>query len=101
MTERRDDVLYLTLNRPDQYNALSEDMLGALQSAFDGCAEDAALRAVVIAGAGKAFCAGHDLKQMRSHDGDRAYYQQLFERCGRVMRSEEHTSELQSLMRIS
>ncbi|MDN5843060.1 MAG: enoyl-CoA hydratase [Alcaligenaceae bacterium] len=87
MAERRDDVLFLTLNRPDQYNALSEDMLAALQSALDGCAEDAALRAVVIAGAGKAFCAGHDLKQMRSHDGDRAYYQQLFERCGRVMQS--------------
>lgn len=87
MAERRDDVLFLTLNRPDQYNALSEDMLDALQSAFDGCTEDAALRAVVLAGAGKAFCAGHDLKQMRSHDGDRAYYQQLFERCGRVMQS--------------
>lgn len=85
--ERREDVLTLRLNRPDQFNALSEDMLTALQAEFDRCVEDAALRVVVLAASGKAFCAGHDLKQMRSHAGDRAYYQRLFEQCGRLMQS--------------
>lgn len=87
LAERRDDVLTLTLNRPDQFNALSEAMLDALQARFDACRDDAALRAVVLAARGRAFCAGHDLKQMRSHEGDQDYYQTLFRRCGRVMQS--------------
>jgi enoyl-CoA hydratase/carnithine racemase len=88
--ERYEDVLTLTLNRPDQFNALSEEMLGALQAEFDRCVDDDALRVVVLAAAGKAFCAGHDLKQMRGHAGDQAYYQQLFEQCARVMQSIAH-----------
>lgn len=87
LAERRDDVLTLTLNRPDQFNALSEAMLDALQARFDACRDDAALRAVVLAAQGRAFCAGHDLKQMRGHEGDRDYYRALFQRCGRVMQS--------------
>ncbi len=78
------DVVTLTLNRPAQFNSLSEELLAALQEALDGIADDASLRAVVIAGAGKAFCAGHDLKQMRAnHDKD--YMRRLFRQCGRVM----------------
>lgn len=88
--ERHEDVLTLTLNRPDQFNALSEEMLAALQAEFDRCADDSAVRAVVLAASGKAFCAGHDLKQMRSHAGDQAYYRQLFEQCGRLMQSIVH-----------
>ncbi|MBV6272621.1 enoyl-CoA hydratase [Alcaligenaceae bacterium CGII-47] len=88
--ERHEDVLTLKLNRPDQFNALSEEMLAALQIEFDLCAEDVALRAVVLAAEGKAFCAGHDLKQMRSHAGDQAYYQRLFEQCGQLMQSIVH-----------
>lgn len=88
--ERHEDVLTLTLNRPDQFNALSEEMLAALQAEFDYCADEPAVRVVVLAAAGKAFCAGHDLKQMRSHAGDQAYYQQLFEQCGRLMQSIVH-----------
>jgi enoyl-CoA hydratase/carnithine racemase len=87
LADRHDDVLTLTLNRPDQFNALSEDMLDALQARFDACREDTALRAVVLAARGRAFCAGHDLKQMRSHEGDADYYRELFTRCGRVMQS--------------
>lgn len=87
LSERRNDVLTLTLNRPDQFNALSEDMLDALQAQLDACAQDTALRAVVLAGRGRAFCAGHDLKQMRTHAGDRDYYLDLFTRCGRVMQA--------------
>ena len=80
-------ILTLTLNRPDQFNALSEEMLAALQARFDACRDDADLRVVVLAASGRAFCAGHDLKQMRGHAGDRDYYRDLFGRCGRLMQS--------------
>jgi enoyl-CoA hydratase/carnithine racemase len=78
------DVVTLTLNRAAQFNCLSEELLAALQHALDDIATDTSLRAVVIAGAGKAFCAGHDLKQMRANH-DKAYMQRLFRQCGRVM----------------
>lgn len=83
---RSDDgaVATLTLNRPSQFNALSTEMLCELQGALDAIAEDTSVRVVVMAGAGKAFCAGHDLKQMRgNHDKD--YMRRLFAQCGRVM----------------
>ena len=81
-----DGVATLTLNRPAQYNALSEDLLKSLQSELDRIARDDALRIVVIAANGKAFCAGHDLKEMRASD-DRAVHRALFDRCGRMMLS--------------
>jgi enoyl-CoA hydratase/carnithine racemase len=77
-------VVTLTLNRPMAFNALSEDLLGALQAALDRVAAHDAVRAVVIAGAGKAFCAGHDLKEMRA-EPSLGYYQRLFAMCGRMM----------------
>lgn len=86
---RRDDhngVTTLTLSTPKSFNALSEEMLTALQSALDAIAEDESVRCVVLAAEGKAFCAGHDLKQMRANP-DKAYYQALFARCGEVMQS--------------
>ena len=58
-------VRTLTLNRPRQFNALSSAMLAALQAELDAVAADPAVRVVVLAAAGKAFCAGHDLKEMR------------------------------------
>jgi enoyl-CoA hydratase/carnithine racemase len=79
-----DGVATLTLNRPRQLNALSEAMLGELQAALDAIAGDAGVRVVVIAGAGPAFSAGHDLKEMRARP-DKAYYQELFTRCSRMM----------------
>jgi enoyl-CoA hydratase/carnithine racemase len=79
-----DGVATLTLNRPDQFNSLSEELLDELQSALDHIAADSAVRVVVIAGAGKAFCAGHDLKQMRANHR-KEYMQDLFRRCGRMM----------------
>ena len=79
-------VLTLTLNRPDQFNSLSEEVLEALQQALDEAAQDEALRCVVIAATGRAFCAGHDLKQMQSNR-DQGYYQKLFAQCGRLMQS--------------
>ena len=74
----------LTLNRPKQYNALSEAMLSALQEALDDIGEDESARVVVLAGAGKAFCAGHDLKEMRAKP-DQEYYRRLFKQCSRMM----------------
>ena len=77
-------VIRLTLNRPQSFNALSEGMLGALQDAFDDVARDDHARVVVLAAAGRAFCAGHDLKEMRA-EPSLGYYQALFERCTKMM----------------
>lgn len=77
-------VVTLTLNDPARFNALGSDMLAALQQALDSIAGDASVRAVVLAGAGKAFCAGHNLKDMAQHP-ELAWYQQLFAQCSRVM----------------
>ncbi|MDH6169874.1 enoyl-CoA hydratase/carnithine racemase [Variovorax boronicumulans] len=79
-------VVTLTLTRPASCNALSEGMLGALEEALGDIAADETVRAVVIAAEGKAFCAGHDLKEMRA-EPSLGYYQQLFERCGAMMLS--------------
>jgi enoyl-CoA hydratase/carnithine racemase len=74
----------LVLNRAATFNALSDDMLAALQAALDFVANDATARLVVIAAEGKAFCAGHNLKDMRAHP-ELAYYQKLFAQCTRMM----------------
>ena len=74
----------LTLDRPAAFNALSEGMLAALQAALDRVAVDESARVVVIAASGKAFSAGHDLKQMRA-EPSQAYYEALFAQCARVM----------------
>ncbi|MYH70534.1 MAG: enoyl-CoA hydratase, partial [Gammaproteobacteria bacterium] len=79
-------IATLTLNRPRQYNALSEEMLITLQDALENVAGDETVRVVVIAANGKAFCAGHDLKEMRSSE-DRAFHQALFDRCGTMMQT--------------
>ena len=79
-------VVTLTLNRPQSFNALSEEMLGALQAALDALKADDGLRAVVLAANGKAFCPGHNLKEMRERP-ELAYYQDLFQRCSRLMMS--------------
>jgi enoyl-CoA hydratase/carnithine racemase len=78
-------VVHLTLNRPQQFNALSEELLAELDGELERIASDRAARVVVIAGAGKAFCAGHDLKQMRANPR-LEYYQKLFADCARIMR---------------
>lgn len=74
----------LTLNRPDQFNALSEEMLDELQTALSDIAGDDSIRVIIIAGAGKAFCGGHDLKEMRSRP-DEEYYRFLFNKCSAMM----------------
>jgi len=79
-----DGVTTLTLNRPKKYNALSDDMLDALQDAFDAIAGDETVRVVIIRAEGKAFCAGHDLKEMRANPSA-GYYETLFGKCSRMM----------------
>lgn len=84
ISERKNGVETLTLNRPAQYNALSEELLDDLGRALDRIAADDSVRVVILGAAGKAFCAGHDLKQMRAHRS-RAYQLALFAKCSRVM----------------
>lgn len=82
-------IFTLTLNRPAQFNALSEAMLDALQNALDSLAPDA--RVVVIEARGKAFCAGHDLHEMRAHadaeSGGEQWQRDLFKKCSRFMQT--------------
>jgi enoyl-CoA hydratase/carnithine racemase len=77
-------VLTLTLNRPSAFNALSEELLAGLQLEFARTAQDTSVRVIVLAAAGKAFCAGHDLKQMRA-EPSLDYYQKLFRQCSDMM----------------
>ncbi|MBT4774074.1 MAG: enoyl-CoA hydratase [Rhodospirillaceae bacterium] len=81
-----DGVTTLSLNRPDELNALSEGMLATLQLELDDIADDRSVRVVVLEGAGRAFCAGHNLKQMRANYS-LAYQQELFATCSKMMQS--------------
>ena len=89
--ERHDTgaVTRLVMNAPERLNALSDEMLAALHTSLDEIANDRSIRAVIISGNGKAFCAGHDLKQMttgrQAEDGGRAYFKDLFDRCAAMM----------------
>ena len=77
-------VVRITLNDPQRFNALGAEMLVALQQALDAVAADASARVVVLAAQGKAFCAGHNLKDMAANP-QLAYYQQLFAQCSKMM----------------
>jgi len=91
MIDRSDTgaVARLTLSAPERLNALSDAMLAALMAEFDALQGQPHIRAVIIAGAGKVFCAGHDLKEMTAGrdapDGGQAYFADLFGRCAAVM----------------
>jgi enoyl-CoA hydratase/carnithine racemase len=86
LREDSNGVTTLRMNRPAQFNALSEAMLAALADAFAAITADASVRCVILAGAGKAFCAGHDLREMRAQPSF-AYYKALFTRCCEVMQA--------------
>ena len=89
--ERNDknSVAYILLNSPDTLNSLSDEMLGALTTELENLKNDTKIRAVVLEGAGKAFCAGHNLKEMtkgrNAEDGGKAYFLDLFKRCAKMM----------------
>lgn len=82
-------VARLTLNSPQNFNALSTEMIAMLSAELQQIAQDDGIRAVILSGHGKAFCAGHDLRQMQASradpDGGKAAYQTLFERCAQMM----------------
>lgn len=82
-------IATLTLNRGERLNPLSSAMLAALQAELDLLAEDPSARVVVLAGAGRHFCAGHDLREMRAH-ADKAWQKALFQQCSKVMLSLVH-----------
>ncbi len=82
--ERDGGIVKLTLNRGEKFNPLSEEMLAVLQTELDAIAKDATARLVILAANGKAFCAGHDLKQMRASPSA-AYYKKLFGQCSKMM----------------
>jgi len=82
----RDGICTLTMNRPQQMNLLTTDMLDALQEALDAIAGDKRVRVVVLAGAGKGFCAGHDIKEIRALK-DQPRIEELFAKCSRMMQT--------------
>ncbi len=88
IVQRIDDsatrVSRVVMNRPKAYNALSLEMMSALQRTLDQIAEDEGVHAVVLEGAGKGFCAGHDLKELRS-DSSRQFYELVFDTCCALM----------------
>ncbi|MCP4358695.1 MAG: enoyl-CoA hydratase [Chloroflexi bacterium] len=84
LREDKNGVTTLTLNRPKQYNALSEAMLSALQTELNSIAGNESIRVVILAANGKAFCAGHDLKEMQATP-EKEYYNALFNKCGMMM----------------
>ncbi len=89
LREDHGHVAHLTMNSPKNLNALSDAMLAALMAEFERLENDGTARVVVIKGAGKAFCAGHDLKEMQAArqapDGGKAYFADLFKRCSAMM----------------
>lgn len=89
LREVSEGVATLTLNRGDRFNALSQAMIAALQVEIDRIAMDSSVRAVIIAGAGKGFCAGHDLKELRAHSApdDGAWQKAMFGACSAMMLS--------------
>jgi enoyl-CoA hydratase/carnithine racemase len=87
LSTRDNGVASLTMNRGDRFNPLSSALIAALQTELDAVAADPSVRVVVLSGRGKGFCAGHDLKEMRAHAGDKAWQRQLFDDCSRMMLS--------------
>ncbi|MDD9903303.1 MAG: enoyl-CoA hydratase [Rhodospirillaceae bacterium] len=84
LREDADGVAYLTFNRPRARNALSLEMLGEMNDALDAIKDDKSIRAVVIAGNGPAFCAGHDIRQLRAN-AERTYYEETMAACAQMM----------------
>jgi len=80
-------VVTLTLNRGERFNPLSSAMIAALAAELDAIAGDPSAQVVILAAGGRGFCAGHDLKEMRAHAGDKAWQRSLFDQCGRMMMS--------------
>ncbi len=94
LREDQGAIAVLTMNRPEALNALSDAMLEAFAETLQALEQDRAIRVVVLRGTGRAFCAGHDLKEMQAgraaEDGGKAYFADLFARCAAVMQGIVH-----------
>ena len=91
LQERSDGILAVTMNNPEQLNALSESMIDALQEALDEAAETPGVKCIILRGAGRAFCAGHDLKELTAarngSDQGHTYFKLIFDKCAAMMMS--------------
>ncbi|MEM7226459.1 MAG: enoyl-CoA hydratase [Pseudomonadota bacterium] len=85
LRDAQDGIVTLTLNRPAQYNALSVALMAALQEQLDQIGADPEVRVVIIEGAGRGFCAGHDLAELRGAGGGRSFFEALFQQCSALM----------------
>jgi enoyl-CoA hydratase/carnithine racemase len=85
LSARSGEVATLTLNRPERFNPLSTEMIAELQAELDTVAADSSVRVVILAAQGRGFSAGHDLKEMRAHAGDKVWQRKLFDDCSRMM----------------
>src|SRR5262249_23055964 len=85
LSRREGGVVTITLNRGERFNPLSSDMIAALQREIEAIAADREARVVVLAAQGRGFSAGHDLKEMRAHAGDKSWQRRLFDDCSRMM----------------
>jgi enoyl-CoA hydratase/carnithine racemase len=85
LTTVANGVATLTLNRTERFNLLSSQMIAAIQAELSAIASSTSVRVVILAANGKGFCAGHDLKEMRVHAGDKSWQRQLFDDCSRMM----------------
>ncbi|MBK1697758.1 enoyl-CoA hydratase [Rhodovibrio salinarum] len=89
LREDQGTIARVTLNRPKAYNALSLEMMRALTRTLEAIGQDTTIRCVIVEGAGKGFCAGHDLRELRSRT-DRAFYEEVFETCCQLMSTITH-----------
>ncbi|MDF1720281.1 MAG: enoyl-CoA hydratase [Minwuia sp.] len=87
LREDRGPVTWLTLNRPDAFNSLSTDLMTRVQTELDALADDRSCRVIVIAGAGRGFCAGHDLREVRGHQQDQPFIKAMLDQCSTMMQS--------------
>jgi enoyl-CoA hydratase/carnithine racemase len=87
LRDRAAGALTLTLNRGERFNPLSSEMIAAIAAELRAIADDPTVRVVILAAGGRGFCAGHDLKEMRAHVGDKRWQRELFDQCGRMMMS--------------
>ena len=85
LTTVANGVATLTLNRPLRFNPLSSQMIAAMQAELNAIANNTSVQVVILSAEGKGFCAGHDLKEMRAHTGDKGWQQGLFDACSRMM----------------
>ena len=85
LTHVSNGIATLTLNRAERFNPLSSEMIAAIHAELNAISRNPAVRVVILAAEGKGFCAGHDLKEMRAHSGDKSWQRRLFDDCSRMM----------------